>query len=61
MPVIIIACRVLQDMFEALIPEYLASEIRFMDYGLHRVPKKMTQTLQAELDQIKQPSLVVLG
>jgi hypothetical protein len=61
MPVVIIACRVLQDMFEALIPESLASEIRFMDYGLHSVPKKMTQTLQAELDQIKQPSLVVLG
>jgi hypothetical protein len=61
LPVIIIACRVLQDLFEALGFEDLSSEMKFMDYGLHRVPDKMTHALQAELDQIKQPSLVVLG
>jgi hypothetical protein len=35
--------------------------MKFMEYGLHSVPGMMTQALQAELDQIKQPSLVVLG
>lgn len=59
--VIIIACQVLEDMFEALVPEDLTSRVKFMDYGLHRVPNKMTQVLQAELNQIKQPSVVVLG
>jgi len=61
MPLVIIACRVLQDIFETLVPEDLASQIKFMDYGLHRVPTKMSRVLQAELDQIKEPSLVVLG
>ncbi len=61
LPVVILACRVLQDVFETLVPEDHAPQMRFMDYGLHRVPDRMTQVLQAELDQIKQPSLVVLG
>ncbi len=61
LPVVIISCRVLQDMFEALVPEDLPVQMKFMDYGLHRIPNKMTQVLQAELDEIKEPSLVVLG
>ena len=32
-----------------------------MDYGLHRVPAKMTWTLQDAIDAIEEPSLVVLG
>jgi len=60
-PVIIIVCQVLQDLFEVLVPKGFASKAKFMDYGLHRVPRKMTQVLQAELDQIEQPSLAVLG
>jgi hypothetical protein len=61
LPVVIIACRVLEEMFEAMIPEDLSSHVTYMDYGLHRLPSKMTQALQAELDQIKEPSLVILG
>lgn len=61
LPLAIIACRVLQDMFEMLMADDFASQVKFMDYGLHRVPKKMVQVLQAEIDQIEQPSLVVLG
>ena len=58
---VVIACRVLQDVLERLLPEDLASQVTFMDYGLHRVPDKMTCTLQAALDGVQVPSLVVLG
>ncbi|NIQ39270.1 MAG: DUF1638 domain-containing protein [Proteobacteria bacterium] len=61
LPIVVIACRVLQDMFEPLVSKDLHVKTQYMDYGLHRVPKKMTHVLQAELDQIKEPSLVVLG
>jgi hypothetical protein len=33
----------------------------FLDYGLHRVPGRMARTLQETLDQIEEPSLVILG
>jgi len=61
LPVVVIACRVLEDMLTRVLPEGLAQEVTFMDYGLHRVPQKMTPTLQEVLDGIEQPSLVVLG
>jgi hypothetical protein len=61
LPVVIIGCKVLEELFEQLIPESLSAEVRFMDYGLHRMPGKMTQVLQAEIDRISDPSLVVMG
>lgn len=61
LPVVVIACQVLQSLLEQLLPEDLASQVTFMDYGLHRVPGKMTWTLQDAIDTIEQPSLVVLG
>lgn len=61
LPVVVIACQVLQDMLERLLPKDLARQVTFMDYGLHRVPAKMTWTLQDAIDSIEEPSLVVLG
>jgi hypothetical protein len=69
LPVVVIACQVLQDMLERLLPGALASQVTFMDYGLHRVPQKMTGRLQQAIDvrepqsneAINAPSLVVLG
>jgi hypothetical protein len=61
LPVVIVACKVLQDVLERLLPAGLAQSIRFMDYGLHRVPAKMTGSLQEVIESIEQPSLVVLG
>jgi hypothetical protein len=61
LPVVVIACKVLQDMLERLLPEDLAHAVSFMDYGLHRVPSKMTWTLQDVIHGIAEPSLVVLG
>lgn len=60
-PVVIIACQVLQDMLTHLLPQDLAKDVVFMDYGLHRVPGKMTGALQETVDAIEEPSLVVLG
>jgi hypothetical protein len=48
-------------MLEELLPKDLVRQITFMDYGLHRVPGKMTWTLQDAIDEIEEPSLVVLG
>jgi hypothetical protein len=52
---------VLQDLLLRLLPKDLAAEAIYMDYGLHRVPARMTGTLQEQLDAIEEPSLVVLG
>ncbi|MGD9146974.1 MAG: DUF1638 domain-containing protein [Anaerolineae bacterium] len=60
-PVIVLACQVLQDLLTRLLPEGLAQEVTYMDYGLHRVPGNMTGTLQEAIDGIQTPSLVVLG
>ena len=60
-PVVVIACRILEDFFARLWPSGAAGEVTFMDYGLHRVPSRMTGTLQEMIDAIERPSLVVLG
>jgi hypothetical protein len=59
--VVIIACQVLQDLLTQLLPPDLALDVVIMDYGLHRVPGKMTGTLQETIDAIEEPSLIVLG
>ncbi|MGD1992602.1 MAG: DUF1638 domain-containing protein [Anaerolineae bacterium] len=61
LPIVVIACRVLQEELERLLPPGMASQVMFMDYGLHRVPAKMTTTLQEMIESIEPPSLVVLG
>ncbi len=60
-PVVVIACQVLQDLLERMLPEGLAAQVTFMDYGLHRVPNRMTGALQDTINGIEQPSLIVLG
>jgi len=65
-PIVVLSCQVLQDLLVdpgrgGLLPEGLARQIVFLDYGLHRVPGKMTRTIQEALDLIEAPSLVVLG
>ena len=59
--IVVLSCQVLQDLLLRLLPEGLVKSIRFMDYGLHQVPARMTSTLQEALESIEEPSLVVLG
>jgi hypothetical protein len=61
LPVVILSCQVLEDLLVRLLPEEMARGVIYMDYGLHRVPNKMTWTLQDALNSIQEPSLVVLG
>lgn len=61
LPVRLIACQVLEDVLKPLLPKGLAETVTFQEYGLHRVPDKMTRTLQAEIDSVQEPSLIVLG
>jgi hypothetical protein len=61
LPVVILSCQVLEDLLARLVPEGLAGQVILMDYGLHRVPAKMSGSLQERLDAIEVPSLVLLG
>jgi len=60
LPIVIIACKVMQEMLERQVPADLDAEINIMDFGLHESPRKMTPVLQDRIDHINQPSLVVL-
>lgn len=60
-PTVIIACRVLQSTLQELAPAEAAENAIFMDYGLHRQPGKMTRELQAKIDGLATPSLILLG
>lgn len=59
-PVVFIACRVFETLLESLLPEHYRGGVVYLDYGLHVFPKKLTIELQAQIDRIDQPSLVVL-
>lgn len=61
LPLVVIACKVLQDILVKYLPPGLAKQVTFMDYGLHRVPAKMSGELQQIIDSIEEPSLILLG
>lgn len=60
-PVVVLSCKVFQGLIEQFLPEGFADQITFLDYGLHRVPDKLTWSLQDQIDRIETPSLIVLG
>lgn len=60
-PIVVIACQVFQSLMEKFLPEDLATLIVFKDYGLHRLPSKLTWSVQEEIDKISTPSLIILG
>jgi hypothetical protein len=60
-PIVVVTCRVLVSALERLLPPDLASEVQILDYGLHRVPVKLTGSVQEVLDAVTQPSIIVLG
>ena len=61
LPVVILACKVFQNLLEQYLTPELAEQVTFLDYGLHKVPRNLKKTLQEQIDAIPQPSLVVLG
>ncbi len=60
-PVVVISCAVFQHLVEEMLPEEMAAEISFLDYGLHLVPKNLKATIQKTIESVAEPSLVVLG
>jgi hypothetical protein len=60
-PVVLLSCAVFKNLLEKMIPDEIKSKVKFLDYGLHSVPKNLKIAVQEELDRIKDPSLVVLG
>jgi hypothetical protein len=60
MPLIVLACRVMQGLIQPHLPVSTIPEI-YMDYGLHRRPKGMAAALQEQLDAIPEPSTVIIG
>jgi len=57
----VLSCQVFQNWLEHLLPAQANKNITFFDYGLHKVPKNLRQTIQSAIDSIEQPSLVLLG
>lgn len=60
MPVVILACKVLESLME---PHLRAAKMPaiFMEYGFHRTPQLMTPALQEQIDGIAEPSTVIVG
>ncbi len=61
LPIVFIACQVFQGLLEKIMPEGMAERVTYMDYGLHRVPDKLTWAVQDAVDSVANPSLIVLG
>jgi hypothetical protein len=60
MPVILVACQVLQTMVEPYLREASVSAM-FLDYGLHRTLELMMTALQERIDEIRDPSVIIFG
>jgi hypothetical protein len=57
LPVVFLACKV----FEGVIGAVEGVRLAYLDYGLHSVPKLLKDAVEESLEQIEEPSLVVLG
>ncbi len=60
-PTVVIACRVFEDLFRRFVQDGMIQQFIYLDYGLHDVPRKLHEAVQAALDGLAEPSLVVLG
>lgn len=56
---VIIACRVMQEHLQQLLPEGTA--VTYLEITLHNTPKKLAAALQQEIDAIARPSNVIVG
>ncbi|MCI0521232.1 MAG: DUF1638 domain-containing protein [Chloroflexi bacterium] len=61
LPLVVIACQVFQGLLEKYLPQEVADNIHFLNYGLHSTPKKLKIALQEAIDALPQPSLVMLA
>jgi len=60
-PIVFISCRVFETLLSRQLPPEMADRVLYLDYGLHSQPKHLRDTLQAAIDAITVPSLIVLA
>jgi len=60
-PVVVIACKVFQDLLEDFLPPDMTDQVTFLDYGLHEFPAVLNKTVQEQIEGIQEPSRVLLG
>jgi hypothetical protein len=60
-PIVVLACKVFQDLFERFTGPGMIQKFIYLDYGLHSYPRKLNQAVQETLDGLPEPSLVILG
>ena len=62
-PLVVLACQVFQNWLENFLVSMPGwnNNVTFFDYGLHKVPKNLRQTIQNAIDSIDQPSMILLG
>lgn len=61
LPKVVIACKIFQGLMERFFPTEALSQVTYLEYGLHSVPKKLRVEVQRQIDSLEQPSLVILG
>ena len=61
LPIVGISCKVFEGLIDRFLPSELSDQITFLDYGLHRVPQKLSWAVQSQIDKIEMPSLIILG
>lgn len=61
LPIVFIACRVFESLLKESQHQDLFDQVTYLDYGLHRVPEKLTHAVQEAIDELETPSLIVLG
>ena len=61
LPIVVLACRVFESLLQEKMPAVMAQNVQYLDYGLHRVPAKLTWAVQEAVDSIEEPSLIMLG
>lgn len=61
LPLVVIACKIFQGLLEQHLSPEKADQVTYLEYGLHIVPKKLRSEVQAQIDALERPSLVLLG
>lgn len=61
LPIAILSCKVFEGLIDRHLKQAGVEQVTFLDYGLHVVPRNLNAAVQAALDEITLPSLVVLG
>jgi len=61
LPIVIIACKVFQGLIDKYFQDGQTRQITFLEYGLHSVPKKLNVALQEQINELNEPSVIVIG